>query len=122
MHFNVTDRYHAAVIEIQGKFLGSLHGEDFRDILDDLKANNRTRVVVDLSQTAFMDSSAIGALISGLTTMRRAGGDMRLAGMDKRVKNVFLMTRLLGPVFEDYPSVEEAATSYEQNPPPAPAA
>ena len=58
-----------------------------------------------------MDSSGIGALIGALTTMKKVEGDVKLAGMKDRIKNLFLLTRLLGPVFEDYDSVEEAAAS-----------
>jgi hypothetical protein len=37
--------------------------------------------------------------------------------MEKRIKNLFLITRLLGSVFDDYESVESAAESYRTNPP-----
>jgi hypothetical protein len=43
--------------------------------------------------------------------MRKVDGDVKLACMKERIKNLFLLTRLLGPVFEDYDSVEEAAAS-----------
>ena len=41
------------------------------------------RIVVDLSQTDFIDSSGIGVLIGCLTSLRKDGGDIRLAGMQK---------------------------------------
>lgn len=111
-------RYHATVIEITGKFLGSVDGPKFKDLLEELKEEGKTQVVVDLAQTEFMDSSGVGVLISGLTTMRKADGDMRLANLKKRIRNLFMMTHLLGPVFENYESVEEAAQSFEDHPKP----
>lgn len=119
MSINVQDHFQAAVVEIKGKFLGSVDGQEFKQKLDDLKKAGKTNVVVDLGKTDFMDSSGIGALISGLTSLRKAGGDVRLANMEKRIKNLFLITRLLGSVFEDYESVESAAESYRTNPPEA---
>ncbi len=116
MPFKVKEKYNAVVIEISGKFLGALEGEAFKQIIDKLKEEGKLHVVVDLSKADLLDSTAIGTLISSLTTMRRAGGDIRLAGMQKRVKNLFLMTRLLGPVFTNYETVEEAVDSFSQKP------
>ena len=117
MPFDVKEQYHATVIEIQGRFLGSLEGDAFKAKLDDLKDAGKTQIVIDLGQADFMDSSGMGLLISALTTMRKAGGDVRLANIEKRIKNLFLITRLLGPVFDDYPTVEAAAESFKTNPP-----
>ncbi len=117
MPFKVNEQYQAAVISIEGKFLGSIEGDEFKETLVRLKDSGKKYVIVDLSGADFLDSTGIGVLISGLTTMRKAGGDVRLAGVKKRIKAVFLMTRLLGSVFDDYETVEEAAESYRTNPP-----
>ena len=116
MPFSISEQYHATVISIDGKFLGSLERDAFKEAIDGLKEAGKTRVVLDLSGTELMDSTGIGLLISALTTMRRAGGDVRLAGMHARIKNLFLMTRLLGNVFEDYDTVEEAVQSFQAAP------
>lgn len=117
MPFTVDERYHAAVIAIEGKFLGSVEGAAFKEALADLKEAGMTNVVVDLSKTDFMDSSGVGVLIGGHTTLRRAGGEIRLAGMEKRIRNLFMMTKLLGPVFDDYDTVDEAIESFREDPP-----
>ncbi|NQV72464.1 STAS domain-containing protein [bacterium] len=111
MPFSTSEKYHAVVIQISGKFLGSLEGVAFKEKLEELRDSGKRKVVFDLSKADFMDSSGIGALIGALTTMKKVEGDMKLAGMKDRIKNLFLLTRLLGPVFEDYDSVEEAAAS-----------
>lgn len=117
MSINIQEKYQATVIQIKGKFLGSVDGSELKQHLDDLKQAGKTNVVIDLGETDFMDSSGIGALIAGLTSMRKAGGDVRLANMEKRIQGLFVMTRLLGPVFENYESVDEAIKSYSTNPP-----
>jgi anti-sigma B factor antagonist len=117
MSISVQDQYQASVIQIKGKFLGSVDGPELKQKLDDLKQTGKTNIVIDLGQTDFMDSSGIGALISGLTTMRKSGGDVRLANMEKRIQGLFVMTRLLGPVFDDYESVDAAVESFKTNPP-----
>ncbi|MFW5955112.1 MAG: STAS domain-containing protein [Rhodothermales bacterium] len=116
MSFETEERYHAVVIRPKGKFLGSTKGDEFRGLIDRYKETGLKNVVVDLSKTDFMDSTAIGVLIASLTTMRRAGGDVRLAEIDSRIKNLFLVTRLLGPVFTAYETVDEAEKSYVEHP------
>ena len=111
MPFSTSEKYHAVVIQISGKFLGSLEGVAFKEKLEELRDSGKRKVVIDLSKADFMDSSGIGALIGALTTIKKVEGDVKLAGMKDRIKNLFLLTRLLGPVFEDYDSVEEAAAS-----------
>lgn len=111
MPFSTSEKYHAVVIQISGKFLGSIEGPAFKEKLEELRDSGKRKVVIDLSKAEFMDSSGIGALIGALTTMKKADGDVKLAGMKERIKNLFLLTRLLGPVFEDFDSVEEAAAS-----------
>lgn len=118
MSFELEERYHAAVIRPTGKFLGSIGGDEFRALIDRQKEEGRKNVIIDLSKTDFMDSTAIGVLIGGLTTMRRAGGDVRLAAIESRIKNLFLITRLLGPVFESYETVEDAEKGFQDRPEP----
>ncbi|MDN4613770.1 STAS domain-containing protein [Leifsonia sp. F6_8S_P_1B] len=52
------------------------------------------RVAVDLSGVDFIDSSGLGALVSGLKTARTAGGDLRLSGAGEQVSSVLALTRL----------------------------
>jgi anti-sigma B factor antagonist len=111
MPFKTRENYNAVIFELTGKFLGSIEGAAFKDKLEEIKEAGKTKVIIDLSRADFMDSSGIGILIGALTTMRKVGGDVKLACMKERIKNLFLLTRLLGPVFEDYDSVEEAAAS-----------
>jgi len=112
MKLKTRDQYHASVLEIHGKFLGAASGKDFNAAIDAIIASGKTRLVVDLSETTMMDSTAIGLLIKSLTSVRRENGDIRLAGMSNRLRNLFLMTRLLGPVFEAHETVDEAVNKF----------
>lgn len=114
MPFSVREADKAVVFQISGKFLGSTEGASFKEKIDELKDAGQKHLIIDLSKTDFMDSSGIGVLIGSLTTMRRAGGDIKLACMEKRIRNLFLMTRLLGGVFDDYESVDAAAAAFPQ--------
>jgi len=116
MPYTVNERYHAHVLHVEGNFLGSLERAALRQTVEDLVAAGHTKLVVDPSKTEFMDSTGVGLLINVAKTLRAAGGDARLAGLQDRVHGLFTITRLLGDVFVDYPTTEDALQSYEMSP------
>ena len=58
-----------------------------------------------------MNSSGLGILIGGLTTMRNSGGDLKLANITDRIQSLLMITKLL-TVFETFETVEEAVQSF----------
>lgn len=111
MPHSFNERYQTVVLTINGRFLGSKEGDAMSTTLSQSLERGHTNLVIDLSKTEFMDSSGIGTLLSLRERVVAAGGNACLAGMQKRLKSVFLMTKLLGPVFTNYDSVDEAAQS-----------
>ena len=68
-------------------------------------------VVLNFSNVSFLDSSGVGTLVGLLATVRRAGGDLKLAGLPPRVRDVLGMTRLT-TLFEIYDNEYAAAKSF----------
>jgi anti-sigma B factor antagonist len=71
-------------------------------------ADSPARVVVDLSDVEFMDSSGLGALVSGWQ-LTRDNGMFRIAGANPIVRRVLSITGM-EDVFAIYPNVAEATT------------
>ena len=78
-----------------------------RTELEGLAEQPATVVVVDLAEVTFIDSSGLGALISGLKAARRSGGQLRLARMPATIRPVFEHTNLLR-VFPHFDSLDSA--------------
>lgn len=112
MNYNVEERYNSVVIILKGNVMGGPDGSKLHDTLHELKEAGKTNVVVDLSKVKFMNSSGLGMLISGMTTMRNAGGDLRLANVADRIQSLLVITKLI-TVFKHFESVEEATGSFE---------
>ena len=92
--------------------MGGPDGAKLHDTLHDLKEQGKKNVIIDLSKTKFMNSSGLGMLISGMTTMRNSGGDLRLANVADRIQSLLVITKLI-TVFKHYDSVEDAVASFE---------
>lgn len=111
MKFVTKEVFNAKVIEVKGKLEGGPKAEDFNNILQETIADKKKNVIVDLSNVSYVNSSGIGILVRGFTTMKNADGNMKLAGISDKVSGVLAITKL-NSVFEQYPSVEEAAKSF----------
>jgi anti-anti-sigma factor len=81
--------------------------DSLRQQLGSLVASGASRVVVDLSGVEAIDSSGIGALISGLKAARHVGGDLRLAAPTIPVASV-LETMNLDKILTTHASAEDA--------------
>lgn len=88
--------------------------EGFQTLVDELLGADRQYFVVDLSRVSFVDSSGLGALVRLYKRVRLGEGDVRLAGVDPNVMQIFELTRL-DRVFDIFPSSEEAAASIKQH-------
>ncbi len=78
-----------------------------REELHALVDSGGNRVVVDLSGVEFIDSSGLGALLSGLKAARQAGGDLHIAAPNRQTTTVLELTNL-NRVLRVQPSPEGA--------------
>ena len=83
--------------------------QGLRQELAQLADAGQPRLVLDLEGVGFMDSSGLGAIISGLKAARQNGGDLRIARANEQVRLVLQLTSL-DRVLHPYESVEEAGS------------
>ncbi|MBO1804123.1 STAS domain-containing protein [Leucobacter ruminantium] len=93
MNLVTTDHGDFSVISIAGRLTAS-GAPLLRNAVNDLVDEGTARIVVDLEQTEFVDSSGLGALIGGLKRARVAGGDLRIAAVPEAVQTVLRLTNL----------------------------
>jgi anti-sigma B factor antagonist len=113
MNYTIKERYNCIVFEFSGNLMGGPDATEFNEKLHELIDQDRLEVVADLSNVKFMNSAGLGILIGGLTTMRNAGGDLRIAGANERIESLLVITKLI-TVFDHYRTVEEAVESFEE--------
>jgi anti-sigma B factor antagonist len=96
----------ATVIEPSGR-LDMLAAPQLKSLVASAVTSGKTPVVVDLARVEFLDSSGLGALISGLRATRQAGGDLRIAGAAAQVLAVLELTNI-DRIIPPYGNVEDA--------------
>ena len=99
------------ILELAGKIIGGPDATTLNDRLHNLVEKGNKKVVADLSQVNWMNSSGLGILISALTTTRNAGGELKIAAATEKIKKLLIITKLTN-VFTLYETVDEAAASF----------
>jgi len=83
----------AVVLRPEGR-LNMVAAPDLREQLHTLVRAGHTRIIVDLSAVETIDSSGLGALISGLKAARQGGGDLQIASPGEQAMAVLELTNL----------------------------
>jgi anti-sigma B factor antagonist len=100
------------ILQLDGSVLGGPDATMLNDMLHTLTEKKKKKIVVDLSRVQSMNSSGLSMLITGLTTMKNAGGDLKIAAASKKISSLIVMTKLTN-FFELYPTVDKAVASYQ---------
>jgi anti-sigma B factor antagonist len=65
-----------------------------RDAMRDMVSKNQKKILLNLGEVSYIDSSGIGELVSGFTTVTNSGGALKLLNLNKRVKDLLQITKL----------------------------
>jgi anti-sigma B factor antagonist len=95
-----------AVLTVSGE-IDIATAPSLRERLHAILADDNQRLVVDLDDVGFLDSTALGVLVGALKRARTEGGEVRIVSTQPRVRKVFEITRL-DSAFDLFDSVDEA--------------
>ena len=96
------------------KLVGDIEFDDSISVnekFNDVIANVGSKIVLDLKECAYVDSSGLGALVEGLKNAQKAGGDLRLCHLSEDFREVLMMTRTM-KYFQVFDSVDKAIESF----------
>jgi len=82
------------VLDISGRITLGEGNVALREIARELTDKGEKRVVLNLGEVTYIDSSGLGELVKALTTIRNKGGELKLVNLPKRVSDLLHMTRL----------------------------
>jgi anti-sigma B factor antagonist len=99
------------VVDAVGRITLGEGASTFRDSIRDLAANGHKKLLLNLAEISYIDSSGIGELVSGFTTVANQGGTVKLLNLTKRVQDLLQITKLY-TVFEVFDDEAKAVRSF----------
>lgn len=99
------------VITVNLKRATMVEAEEFKEVLVNDIQRGIKKIVVDLSQCEFIDSTFLGSLVVTLKKLTALDGDLRLVGFQPAVHSMFELTRMYR-VFESFKSKDDAVKSF----------
>jgi anti-sigma B factor antagonist len=99
------------ILEPKGKIMGGPESTVLHDKLHELINQGKKKVIIDLSKVDWMNSTGLGILISGLTTMRNNGGELKLSNVTEKIQSLLTITKLI-TIFETFDSIDQAVQSF----------
>ena len=95
----------------KGGFFGDKETDELQKAIMDEAAAGNTRLILNMTECTSLNSIAIGVLMRGYTNYKSRGGEIKLCGLGKRLKDLFTMTKLI-MVFDHHESEDEAVAAY----------
>ena len=83
-----------SVVDVAGRITLGEGSSALRDLLREMVGKGQKKILLNLGDVSYIDSSAIGELVSGFTTVTNNGGEMKLLNLNKRVKDLLQITKL----------------------------
>jgi anti-sigma B factor antagonist len=99
------------VVDAVGRITLGEGASTFRDSVRDLASNGHKKLLLNLAEVSYIDSSGIGEMVSGFTTVTNQGGQVKLLNLTKRVKDLLQITKLY-TVFEVFDDEAAAVRSF----------
>lgn len=100
-----------SVVDVAGRITLGEGSTALRDALRDMVAKNHKKILLNLGDVSYIDSSGIGELVSGFTSVTNSGGQLKLLGLTKRVKDLLQITKLY-TVFDVHEEESSAIRSF----------
>lgn len=100
-----------AVLQLSGKLMGGEETKEVHEKVKSLLADGIKKIVIDLSKVKWLNSSGLGILISCLTSVTNAKGQLKIAGATEKVNSLLMITKLI-TVFSAYESVDRAIATF----------
>ena len=99
------------VIEVKGSLVGGEETDELRSAVADFVEQGTKKLIIDLGKVTYLNSTAIGVLVSAHTTFSKNKGHVKLCEINKNINNIFVITKLT-LVFDVAETREEAVKAF----------
>ena len=102
------------VLDLSGRITLGEGSALLRTTIRELLEGQRLRILVNLGDINYIDSSGIGELVRNYMTVIKAGGEMKVVGLKPKVEEIFKVTQL-HQIFQEFQDEKEALASFPEN-------
>ncbi len=99
------------IISLSGKVIGGPDLMNVKTAFQNAVNQDIDSVLLDLGKVSWMDSSGLGIIVSGHTTLSRAGGALKILNATKKINELLIITKL-STIFETFSDETEALASF----------
>ena len=85
---------HVTVLDVHGRIVLGDEIGDLRDAVHELLERGKKKIILNLADVDYIDSSGVGELVGCYTTVRNAGGELKLLSLSQKVQDVLYVTKL----------------------------
>ena len=112
LHATHRDAGEVTVVDLSGRIVLGDGSALLRKTIRGLLAEERKKILLNLADVDYIDSSGIGELVSGYTTVKNQNGDLKLLHLTKKVRDLLLITKLFS-VFDVFTDEATAVRSFQ---------
>ena len=99
------------IVTLKGKLILQADTDQLHDYIKSVLDRGTKKIILNLKNLSRISSIGIGAILRALTIVREAEGDLRLAGLDSNIKNIFEITKLIG-IIQIFDQNDQAIESF----------
>lgn len=110
MNYSLTEQDGIIIIALSGKIMGGPEATEINDRFNQLIDENKLKIIIDLEQVEWMNSSGLGILIQAATLLKSNKGHLNLINVSDRIQNLLKITKLSG-IFETSDSLDKAIST-----------
>jgi len=99
------------IVEARGSLVGGEETDELRNAVADFVEQGTKNLIIDLSKVTYLNSTAIGVLVSAHTTFSKNKGRVKICGINKNISNIFVITKLT-LVFDVSETREDAIAAF----------
>jgi anti-sigma B factor antagonist len=105
------EREGVRILDLDGRLTVGPEASQLREALQACADSGESKVVLNLADVDFIDSTGLGALVICFTTLRKAGGELKLLNLNRRNVELLILTKLTA-VFELFTDEQDAINSF----------
>jgi len=99
------------ILDLKGRITSGPEAGSFRETASAIASRPEPNLILNMAQVDYVDSTGLGAMVMVATSIKRAGGKVKLINMNKRNIELLVMTKL-ATIFEIFNDEQDAINSF----------